>query len=558
MIEPHPKDGRNINGLHGVELGHMSRAIRYWDGAAALVVLIILLKAAILLLRGGVYGRLALPPLYDDVTYFVDALERIATFKTGGVHELIGGLVHSPPHSPYATFGAFFGFLISGNSTIAPYAFNAIALAALTILLLVLFEVRQWLAVVIAVAMTATAWFDNAITVYHPDLIAGYATAIIAAVAVFQRQLLKNDWKTVLIGIVAGFALLVKPTAFPAILLVWSLAFVFGSIASLADKEAIGSILRRLVILIICVALVAGPYFALRLTYIVQYITQAFFTDGDAWNKLYLSRDGQADRFGFYVQQIYGLFRGVSLVACALLVICLMAAICRRQLPQVIELLGLFILAVVTYIIPTAAPVKLMLFGALLYGSVIVAFCILSNLVWCEVEAINTGEVAFRKINMLGAALIWSLATGADMRDGQGRFPPVLLRDGPIIYDRIYSAITQSKLAAVAASHGISIFFPTAGPLPPHVFRFRGLKEGLNIEVTTTPLETDVGRLQAAAHMAKLIFIPDEPLTKTLSPYPVNKILGELTQRLRSDNSFKERASVDLFDGRMLIFQNDG
>jgi hypothetical protein len=551
-----PQETHIASGLDG-ETGYTGRIIRGWDGAAALVVLIILLKAAILFFRGETYGRLAIPPVYDDVTYFVDGLERVIAFKAGGLGALLSGLLRSPPHSPYATFGAFFGFLITGNSTIAPYAFNAIAVAVLTVLLLVLFEVRQLPGVLMVIAMTATAWFDNAITVYHPDLIAGYATAIVAAATIFQRQLRHNKSKTIVVGVLAGFALLVKPTAFPAILSVWSVAFGFGCIASLIDREPFAVILRRLGIVIICVALFAGPYFAVHLVDTVKYIYQAFFTDVDAWNQVYLARDGQVDRFWFYIHQTYDLFRAILWVSCALLAIALVTAIHRRQLPRVIEILGLFAVVVVTYIIPTLAPVKLMLFGALLYGAVIVSFFVLLRLV-SDLATVIAGRGTFRSVQTLGVVLIWVAAVGALKQDGQSRFPAVLLRDGQIEYDRMYAAITQAaKAGGIVAGQGFSIFFPTAGPLPPSDFRFRGLKSGINITVTQTPLETSLERLETAANMSKLTLIPDEPLVKALSNYPVNNTLGELTQRLRSDNSFREQASVELPDGKMLLFVND-
>src|SRR5258708_23063092 len=110
-----PKETHNAKGLDA-ETGYSGRTSGRWDGAAAaLVMLIILLKAAILLFRGETYGRLAIPPVYDDITYFVDALERIVAFKTAGLHALISGLVHSPPHSPFAHVCALFGFPLSHN-----------------------------------------------------------------------------------------------------------------------------------------------------------------------------------------------------------------------------------------------------------------------------------------------------------------------------------------------------------------------------------------------------------------------------------------------------------
>ena len=70
-----------------------------------LVPLFVYVLKAIILMRGGaLYGHLAIPPPYDDVTYFVDAMERVRIFFNQGLYGFILSLVRNPPHAPYSTF----------------------------------------------------------------------------------------------------------------------------------------------------------------------------------------------------------------------------------------------------------------------------------------------------------------------------------------------------------------------------------------------------------------------------------------------------------------------
>jgi len=45
---------------------------------------VFVLKAQILMAGGTVYGRLAVPPINDDVFYFVDALRGLQVFRDHG------------------------------------------------------------------------------------------------------------------------------------------------------------------------------------------------------------------------------------------------------------------------------------------------------------------------------------------------------------------------------------------------------------------------------------------------------------------------------------------
>src|SRR5271166_3078979 len=106
-----------------------------------LVPLFIYTLKAIILLRGGkLYGRLALPPPYDDVNYFVDAMGRVRIFLDQGLYGFIQSLIRNPPHAPYPTIAATVAFLFGGSSLAGPYYMNGAMAALLSALLCRLFR----------------------------------------------------------------------------------------------------------------------------------------------------------------------------------------------------------------------------------------------------------------------------------------------------------------------------------------------------------------------------------------------------------------------------------
>jgi len=60
-------------------------------------------------LRSGV---LALPPTYDDVAYFNEAIVRLKQMDDSGGMALVSGYLANPPHAPLQTLLAFIGFAL--------------------------------------------------------------------------------------------------------------------------------------------------------------------------------------------------------------------------------------------------------------------------------------------------------------------------------------------------------------------------------------------------------------------------------------------------------------
>src|SRR5258708_31903325 len=125
-----------------------------------LVPLLVYTLKAIILMRGAaMYGRRAIPPPFDDVSYFVDAMERVRVFFNSGLSGFINSLIRNPPHAPYSTIAASIAFLFGGARLAGPYFMNGIAAALLSALLFRLFRLPALTTCCICIVLVTTGWF---------------------------------------------------------------------------------------------------------------------------------------------------------------------------------------------------------------------------------------------------------------------------------------------------------------------------------------------------------------------------------------------------------------
>src|SRR6185312_8396318 len=60
------------------------------------------------------HGKLAIYPFYDDVSYFMDALERLQEFYAGGWSHLVREIIDRPPHSLFSCLLALGSYMVLG------------------------------------------------------------------------------------------------------------------------------------------------------------------------------------------------------------------------------------------------------------------------------------------------------------------------------------------------------------------------------------------------------------------------------------------------------------
>jgi hypothetical protein len=519
---------------------------------AAGLTLLLLLKTAVLLSNSYVYGRMAMPPVYDDVSYFVDALQRVDVFRAEGMRGVVDGLISSPPHSPYATLAAFAGFLVSGSARPAPYVVNALAIVVLTLLWLVFFRAGPLMAWIIAITIISTGWFDDAVTIFHPDLIAGYGAAIVASLAIFQYEVLTTSRRRLVAGAVAGLVLLIKPTALAMVLTLWGVAFVVGALASRALGETLLASLRRFRVPFLLIAVIAGPYFAHELLPLIRYNYLGFVTQRNTW--IHLSAG--ANPWTFYIFSTAALF-GVWLYFGAAVFVVVAGAAVRGSRVTLICFGGLLACLFILYIVPTLIPIQVMVYGGVLYGMVLVTGLVAVTRLKIFLPLIERMSGNSRTAAATLLLVAFGIVAVFQTKDRQNRFPPATINECAADYERIYSILREIAVrpaASGSASRRVSAYFPTVA-VAPHAYRFRGLQEGLDININLTPHETDPERVIGSARKADVIFIPDGRLLTKYYPYPVNAILNDVVQRLRKDATMIESAPVELPDGAMLVFR---
>ena len=536
-------------------------AVKNWSVPTIVLIVAVAMKTALLIADAHVYGRLAIPPVYDDVSYFYDALTHVDEFQAGGLRAVINGLIASPPHAPYSTLSALLGFLISGNSVTSPYVMNAVAIFFLTLVWIRMFKAALFTCVSIAICLVSNAWFDNAVMIFHPDLIAGYGSAIVASILLFRHLTMETLVRQVSLGVLAGLVLLTKPTALPAVIILWVAALFFGIVASRWAGQSVSKISWSTLIALVVMLIVSGSYYYATLQDHINYIYSNFFVTIDSQKKIYESIYGKSNKYFFFVGLARSFFGWWSWLGFGVVAIVSVGAAVTRR-PILIGMIGLLICIVISDAVPSMSAVRVMLFGSLFYGMLVVAFFTSLHLLqrFGDGAAGQTSGGSRALLRSAGAiAMVAVIVTAAEeTKDGQVRFPPSLLRWETAEYDAVYAILSaQADLATqtTSAPPALAVLFPTSSPIPPTDYGFRGLQHGITFKIDAADFETDMDRLVGRARAANVTVVPDEKALADLPAFPVLPIIPELVRRLRADPGFEELHPVDMSKGQILAFR---
>jgi hypothetical protein len=160
-------------------------------------------------------GRLSVPPLYDDVSYFVDAAKWLDAVQINGIAANLGGLLHQ--HAPFSTLTAIIGLILVPDGYVGPYAINAVILLAFLLGIAHLTWRRPF--VDIATCLVAAACipvFWHTMTEARPDLPWGLALGLAIGAVLYRPFLQRSRWSVFGLGALCGLAAAIKPSAFPA------------------------------------------------------------------------------------------------------------------------------------------------------------------------------------------------------------------------------------------------------------------------------------------------------------------------------------------------------
>jgi hypothetical protein len=315
-------------------------------------------------------GRLSVPPLYDDVVYFVSAVQWLNEAPSRGIAENAYGLLRQ--HAPFSTLTAAIGFCLFPDGHLGPYAINAVIILAFLLGLAALLWRRSL--VDISTCMVGAACvpvFWQTMTEARPDLPWGLALGL-AMGAVLHRPLLQRSrWSIFGVGVVCGLASTIKPTALPASFACIGLAAAVQLACECleSDIRTFRAAARRAALpaLLFAAGLLAGalPIVGVELVETIRYILNVMIRDRDLWvinesfrTSLMHYAIGAEGR----VALNYWLWIGLAL---ATIRICFAVLVNRRDVGAAATVLAAGFIA---YAIPTLANVKTYFFGAMFYG----------------------------------------------------------------------------------------------------------------------------------------------------------------------------------------------
>ena len=480
-----------------------SKRLSHQAGRAAVVIgLIVILTAvtASLSLRlAEQFGRLSIPPTYDDVVYFLAAAEWLNDAPSHGIAANVYGLLHQ--HAPFSTLTAVIGFSLRPDGYLGPYAINAVTILVFLLGIAGLLWRRPLVDIVtclVGAACVPMLW--QTMTEARPDLPWGLALGL-AIGAVLHRPLLQRSrWSIFRLGVLCGLASAIKPTAFPASFACIGLAagvqlaceclesgvWTFRAAVARAGLPA----------LLFAAGLLAGavPIIGIELVETVRYILNTMIHDRDFWTT---DESFRASLMHYSIGSSgslalkYWLWVGLALATARL---CLAVMNDRRDVGTACTILAAGLIA---YAIPTLSNVKSYFLGAMFYGVFIVTMMLNFGAVVAGLDAVISRLMPRSPLQPwlrsglhlvpLAAVLSLFLANGLP---GRVALPTALtpdqIQDIRIATAKVWSLLQQRSQGVEASAQGGKvpvISFSSPYPVTPTTIQLYAVQARMRLDV---------------------------------------------------------------------------
>lgn len=354
------------------------------------------------------FGRLSVPPLYDDVVYFLAAIQWLNAAGSHGIATNLYGLLQQ--HAPFSTLTAIVGFTLLPDGYMGPYAVNAVIILAFLLGIARLTWRRSLIDIatcLIAVACVPVFW--QTMTEARPDLPWGFALGLAVGALLYRPFLQRRRWLVFVLGVLSGLAVSIKPTAFPA-----SLACIGLTAGGQLLRECLESDIRTfraavmragLPALLFAAGLLASAaaIIGVDLAKTVDYILHVLIYDRDFWSvdesflasllHFSIGRDGQ-------LALSFWLWIGLALAVSRVGLIWLNG---RRDVGAAATVLAATLVA---YALPTMSSLKSYFVGAIFYGVFIVTMTLNFGAVVAGFDAIISRSMLKPSLqNWLSSAL---------------------------------------------------------------------------------------------------------------------------------------------------------
>jgi hypothetical protein len=504
------------------------------------------------------HGRLILHPIYDDIFYLSDGLQRLEVLYHDGIAGLVREHFLRWPHSPFASYLALASFALLGVHDWAPYAGNAIIVFAL--LLFVDHLCRglpmAWRLGAALFALTAPM---AAVSVFEfrPDMACGLATAMgvvlllevpLSAASVRHRRAA---------GACFGLALLFKPPIAPltvallAVSLALALAREFGWPAPARIRDiwkAARGVLWPAALIGLAPFVFQGRYYAL-------YFRLALFAPQKPIADL---RGGWIEQIRYYARGEGGRF----LLGDHLYIAAVVVAVgsvwlwLRGQRAVVARLRDQLLPLAIAYAIPTLNPVKQPFFGAT-FSFLVLFLAIQALAAVCRdasrrprprlLAASGVAVMALAGVAWAHGPLYWGNAGD-----------PKIIRSNRMAAD-ISAAIRDLNLPPDSI-----VFLTAVGGVNVDLLRYLALKDGAtSLKFVTLPFEENTGSVGAydrSFNHASAVLASEDGNGDVYTSLPSGYIQGQLLQMLRARPDYIVRHTFASADGggSYVLFQRTG
>lgn len=343
------------------------------SGLAILALGITAIVASRSLEASYLHGRLSAPPLYDDISYFLDAVRWTNAAKDQSIFVSLWDLLRQ--HAPFSSLVAIIGLGLFPGSFIGPYLVHAVVVLAFLLGIVWLIwrrPVQEIAAGLIAASCAPVLW--HTVTEARPDLPSGLAIGLAAGAIVHRGVLDRSVRSLAALGVACGLAASIKPTAFPAALALLGSAYAIRLLVDciqagglrLSMRTAFDALLWFVLPLIAIVAVLIGP----ALVETVAYILNVFVGQRDLWTTGESFWAGLL-RFSIGGEGQFGLHYWFAIGLILMLLRLVLAAIHGQG--ALLDAVVLLAAVLISYAIPSAAEIKTYYFGAMFYGLFVVA-----------------------------------------------------------------------------------------------------------------------------------------------------------------------------------------
>jgi hypothetical protein len=493
--------------------------------------------AAIIIQYSMRYGRLAAPPYYDDVSYFVDALPRLQEFYTRNWAVVCLGLLLRAPHSLFSTVVAVAGYLVFGTRDWAPYAANAVIILGLAGILNFLAQgLALWIRLLLFAIVATTPICLHAVYDFRPDIASGLVTAA-GAMLLLTQPLSNATWqRRVLAGVMFGLSMIMKTPTFP---LTMGLMFVALTVSTLADFFLNGwGIAKRPFVKLWAQAIAPAlaimlPVYLANLKVILSYIYEPIF---GSTSVMWATHMPMSQHLLYYLTASTGgaIFLGWHLYLFVAILITGIVVIVRQGDFRLLILLGgMCVVTLAAYTVVTLVHVKQQFFGSTFDWMLILTTVQL--LIWFARRATPTRRA-------IGIITVATLALGTLQP-----IPRMYTPEGGnlLARRRIIYAISD----AINAEHPKPrdrIFITTTGFVNAHVIKYLNLQKCLpELNVGDLAFSDDLAKFRTEISLAQFVIASEPGNSEAFHDYIASgNVQAETLALVRQDTDLAQIAEI--------------